>query len=122
MSKYIGLIRFVSAVLGNFHVLGHFQGPGCGIGDIGHHLCIPGRFAQWTTCLITDACLTADPGVGILILAQCRTFVEIHMYHETISAVILLLPLIIQKGLLLVTIVPTKSDSHVIFCLQLLSI
>ena len=78
--------RFVSAVLG------HFQGPGCGIGDIGPHLYIPGRFAQWTPCLITDACLIADPGVGILILAQCRTFVEIHMYHETISAVFLLPP------------------------------
>ena len=28
------------------------------------HLMIPGRVAQSVTCLATDACLTADPGVA----------------------------------------------------------
>ena len=40
------------------------------IGGIRPHLCIAGRVAQWVTCLVTDACLTADPGVGTLILAR----------------------------------------------------
>ena len=38
--------------------------------------------------LATDACLTADPGVTSLILAQYHTFMEIN--HEIISTVILL--------------------------------
>ena len=38
-------------------------------------------------CLATDANLTADPGVTILIPARSRTFVEID--HEIISTVIL---------------------------------
>ena len=48
----------------------------------------PGRVAQSVTCLATDACLTADPGVASLIPARSHTFVEID--HEIISAVILL--------------------------------
>ena len=48
----------------------------------------PGRVAQSVTCLATDACLTADPGVASLIPAQYHTFVEID--HEIISTVILL--------------------------------
>ena len=40
------------------------------------------------TCLATDACLTADPGVASLIPVQSQTFVEID--HEMISTVILL--------------------------------
>ena len=40
------------------------------------------------TCLATDACLTADPGVASLIPARSHTFVEID--HEIISRVILL--------------------------------
>ena len=40
------------------------------------------------TCLATDACLTADPGVGSSIPARYHTFVEID--HEIISTVILL--------------------------------
>ena len=40
------------------------------------------------TCLATDACLTADPGVVSLIPAWSHTYVEID--HEIISAVILL--------------------------------
>ena len=47
-----------------------------------------GRVAQWLTCLATDACLTADPGVRGLIPAGSHTFVEID--HEIISTVILL--------------------------------
>ena len=38
------------------------------------------------TCLTTDLCLTADPGVASLILAQPLTFKEIA--HEIISTVI----------------------------------
>ena len=37
----------------------------------------PGRVAQSVTCLATDACLTADPGVASSISAQSHTFVEI---------------------------------------------
>ena len=48
----------------------------------------PGRVAQSVTCLATDACLTADPGVASSILARSHTFVEID--HEIISTVILL--------------------------------
>ena len=48
----------------------------------------PGRVAQSVTCLATDACLTADPGVACLIQTRSHTFVEID--HETISMAILL--------------------------------
>ena len=48
----------------------------------------PGRVAQSVTCLATDACLTADPGVASSIPAWYHTFVEID--HEIISTVILL--------------------------------
>ena len=53
---------------------------------------VPGRVAQSVTCLATDACLTADPGVASSIPVRSHTFVEID--HEMISTVILLLPLI----------------------------
>ena len=56
---------------------------------------LPGRVAQLVTCLATDACLTADPGVASLIPAQSHTFVEID--HKIISTVILLLPLIYSR-------------------------
>ena len=52
----------------------------------------PGRVAQSVTCLATDACLIADPGVASSIPVRSHTFVEID--HEMISTVILLLPLI----------------------------
>ena len=48
----------------------------------------PGHVAQSVTCLATDACLTADPGVASSIPARYHTFVEID--HEIISTVILL--------------------------------
>ena len=48
----------------------------------------PGRVAQSVTCLATDACLTADPGVASSIPARSHTFMEID--HEIISTVILL--------------------------------
>ena len=52
-------------------------------------LCLlPGRVAQSVTCLATDACLTAIPGVASSIPAQSHTLVEID--HEIISTVILL--------------------------------
>ena len=47
----------------------------------------PGRVAQSVTCLATDACLTADPGVSS-IPVRSHTVVEIG--HEIISMVILL--------------------------------
>ena len=46
------------------------------------------RVAQSVTCLATDACLTADPGVASSIPARYHTFVEID--YEIISTVILL--------------------------------
>ena len=49
---------------------------------------LPGRVAQSVICLVTDACLTADPGVASSIPARYHTFVEID--HEIISMVILL--------------------------------
>ena len=49
---------------------------------------LPGRVAQLVTCLATDACLTADPGVASSIPVRSHTFVEID--REMISTVILL--------------------------------
>ena len=49
---------------------------------------IPGHVVQSVTCLATDACLTAIPGVSSSIPAWSHTFVEID--HEVISTVILL--------------------------------
>ena len=49
---------------------------------------VPGRVVQSVTCMATDACLTADPGVARSIAARYHTFVEID--HEIISTVILL--------------------------------
>ena len=49
---------------------------------------VPGRVAVSVTCLATDACLTADPGVASSIPVRSHTFVEID--HEMISTVILL--------------------------------
>ena len=40
------------------------------------------------TCLATDACLNADPGVASLILARSHTFEEID--HEIFFTVVLL--------------------------------
>ena len=48
----------------------------------------PGRVEQSVTCLVTDAKLTADPGVASSIPARSHTFVEID--HEIISTFILL--------------------------------
>ena len=66
----------------------------------------PGRIVQSVTCLATNACLTADPGVASSIPARSHTFVEID--HEITSTVILLpsAEWIIQDGLLSV---PSES-------------
>ena len=56
--------------------------------DIKHQAEVPGRVAQSVTCLVTDAKLTADPGVASSIPARSHTFVGIN--HERISTVILL--------------------------------
>ena len=45
-----------------------------------HTIYWPGRIVQSVTCLTADSCLTADPGVVSLILAQSHTFMEID--HE----------------------------------------
>ena len=46
-----------------------------------------GRVAQSVTCLATDACLTADPGVASSIQVRSHTFVEIDFYgHSPPSA------------------------------------
>ena len=52
------------------------------------NLNIPGRIAQSVTCLATDACLTADPGVASSIPAGSHTLLGID--QEIISMVILL--------------------------------
>ena len=52
------------------------------------HHCVDRAVAQSVTCLATDACLTADPGVASSIPVRYHTFVEID--HEIISTVILL--------------------------------
>ena len=49
---------------------------------------MPGRVAQSVTCLATDACLTADPGIESSIPGRSHTFVVFD--HEMISTVILL--------------------------------
>ena len=49
---------------------------------------LPGRVAQSVTCLTTDTCQTADPGVWSSILVWSHTLVEID--HEIISTVILI--------------------------------
>ena len=48
----------------------------------------PDRIGQLITCLNTDTCLAANPGVASSIPAPSHTFVEID--HEIISTVILL--------------------------------
>ena len=53
-----------------------------------YNSCRPGCVAQSVTCLATDACLTADPGIPSSITSRSHTFVEID--HEIISTVILL--------------------------------
>ena len=52
------------------------------------HSVKPGHVAQSVTCLATDVCLTADPGVTSPIPVRSHTFVEID--HEIISTLILL--------------------------------
>ena len=56
--------------------------------NFGSYPIVPGHVAQWVTCLVTEACLTADPGVMSSIPARSHTFVEID--YEIISTVILL--------------------------------
>ena len=60
----------------------------CSEQKLAKHLHTSGRVAQSVTCLATDACLTADPGVMSSIPVRSHTIVEID--HEMISTVILL--------------------------------
>ena len=57
----------------------------------------PCSVAQSSTCLATDGCLTAEPGVASSIPARSHIFVKID--HEIISTVILLpLAVSFKKG------------------------
>ena len=56
--------------------------------QISLNLSVLKQFTQSVTCLVTDAKLTADPGVASSIPARSHTFVEID--HEIISTVNLL--------------------------------
>ena len=58
--------------------------------------CIGHMMLMSVTCLATDACLTANPGVASSIPARYHTFVEID--HEIISTVILLPSADLFKG------------------------
>ena len=49
---------------------------------------LPGLVAHPITCLVSDACLTADPGVASSIQARSHTVLKID--HENFSTVILL--------------------------------
>ena len=62
---------------------------------------MPGRVAQSVTCLATDACLTADPGVASSTPARSHTFVEID--HENFYGHSPPFRWFIQEGLLSVT-------------------
>ena len=55
----------------------------------------PDRVAQSITCLATDACLTADPGVASSIPVRSHTFVEID--HEQFLRSFSSLPLIYSR-------------------------
>ena len=57
-----------------------------------HLTFLPGRVAQSVTCLATDVCLTADPGVASSIPVRSHTFVEID--YEIILRSFSSLPLI----------------------------
>ena len=57
---------------------------------------IPSHVAQLVTCLATDVCLTADPGVASSITAWSHIFMEID--HEIIYTVILLPSDSFKKG------------------------
>ena len=68
----IGLTLFVGVVIANYseNKVSHFINS------------LHAWVAQSVTCLATDACLTADPGVASSIPARSHTFVEID--HEII--------------------------------------
>ena len=46
------------------------------------NITVPGRVAQSVTCLATDACLTADPGIASSIPVRSHTFVEIESWNN----------------------------------------
>ena len=50
-------------------------------------MCVMGPVAQSVTCLATDACLTAYPGVASSIRARSHTFVEITPVCQKIALV-----------------------------------
>ena len=79
----------ISTLLSEYLVIQVQEGIKSNVQIVLHALAVvPGRVAQSVTCLATDTCLTADPGVASSIPARYHTFVEID--HEIISTVILL--------------------------------
>ena len=70
------------------HAAASRKGPALSTKALRESAGTPGRVAQSVTCLATNACLTADPGVASSIPAPYHTFVETD--HEIISTVILL--------------------------------
>ena len=79
----------ISTLLSEYLVIQVQEGIKSNVQIVLHALAVvPGRVAQLVTCLATDTCLTADPGVASSIPARYHTFVEID--HEIISTVILL--------------------------------
>ena len=82
---------FIPTIASEFCQPRNSSTPSCcttGMTSRGVQISLPGRVAQSVTCLATDACLTANPGVASLIPVRSHTFVEID--HEIISTVILL--------------------------------
>ena len=88
---------FIPTIASEFCQPRNSSTPSCcttGMTSRGVQISLSGRVAQSVTCLATDACLTANPGVASLIPVRSHTFVEID--HEIISTVILL-PLLIYS-------------------------
>ena len=82
---------FIPTIASEFCQPRNSSTPSCcttGMTSRGVQISLPGRVAQSVTCLATDACLTADPGVESSIPVRSHTFVETD--HEIISTVILL--------------------------------
>ena len=82
-------MRFNQALYTICHSIDKLNTPQQAVNWICSNFLLPGHVAQLVTCLATDACLIADPGILSLTPARSHTFVEID--HEIISTVILLL-------------------------------
>ena len=82
---------FIPTIASEFCQPRNSSTPSCcttGMTSRGVQISLPGRVAQSVTCLATDACLTANPGVASSIPVRSHTFVKND--HKMISTVILL--------------------------------